>query len=200
VPDHRDVYDAISETYRDRWGPQTVSAALAAFAQRVGDGVVLDAGCGPGRDLAAFAQLGVDAVGIDSSEGMVRLAVEGGACAHVGDLLDLAGFADGSFRGIWASASLVHLDDDEVRQALSELLRVSDDGAIARVTVKASGDGRHGAGEESEDAGPSRWFRWWSVEEFAAVASSAGWQVESVGYEDDSARVGLRWVVAVLIR
>lgn len=200
MPDHRALYDRIAQGYARMWDDTTVPAGLGPFTGAVGTGVVLDAGCGPGRDLAAFARAGAQAVGVDASAGMVTLARSRGLTACVGDLGRLP-FRDGTFGGVWAAASLVHLDDDEAGAALAELRRVTVDGGVARVTVKAEGPGRVGSGEEPVgDGGEVRWFRWWDAGDFAQLARSARWQVRDVGYEDDGVREGLRWVVADLVR
>jgi len=89
--------------------------------------VILDAGCGPGRDLARFVALGHDARGVDLNPAFVARAA-----AHAptwqADLRELQHiFPQGLFDGIWASASLVHLTDEDAAAVLrqfSALLRL----------------------------------------------------------------------------
>jgi SAM-dependent methyltransferase len=82
---------------------------------------ILDLGCGPGRDLAAFRALGHEPFGL---EGAARLAAL--ARAHSGcevweqDFLALKLPAE-SFDGIFANASLFHVPSSELPRVLGEL-------------------------------------------------------------------------------
>jgi SAM-dependent methyltransferase len=82
---------------------------------------ILDLGCGPGRDLKTFAELGHIAIGL---EGAVHLAVM--ARAHSGcevwqqDLLKLD-LPDNYFDGVFANAALFHVPSQELPRVLLEL-------------------------------------------------------------------------------
>ena len=80
-------------------------------------GKILDAGCGSGRDARYFLSQGFEVVAIDASEEMVKSAsnLTGQAAVQMR-------FEDMSFRnefdGVWASASLLHIE----RSLLSDIL------------------------------------------------------------------------------
>jgi SAM-dependent methyltransferase len=82
---------------------------------------ILDFGCGPGRDLKAFAEHGHIAVGL---EGAARLAVM--ARAHSAgevwqqDFLKLD-LPDRHFDGVFANAALFHVPSQELPRVLLEL-------------------------------------------------------------------------------
>jgi SAM-dependent methyltransferase len=66
--------------------------------------MVLDLGCGPGRDLAVFRDLGYVAVGLDGAEELVRMAREHSGCEVLHqDFLKLR-LADERFDGVFANA------------------------------------------------------------------------------------------------
>lgn len=71
-------------------------------------GLILDAGCGSGRDSKAFLARGYGVHAFDASAEIARIA-----SAHIGQLVEVAsfdGFSDArSFDGIWACASLLHV-------------------------------------------------------------------------------------------
>jgi SAM-dependent methyltransferase len=82
---------------------------------------ILDLGCGPGRDLAAFRALGHDPVGLDGSPAFVAMAREHSGCeVWQQDFLALELPAN-HFDGIFANASLFHVPRQELPRVLREL-------------------------------------------------------------------------------
>ena len=82
---------------------------------------ILDLGCGPGRDLAAFRALGHEAVGLEGSPALAALAREHSGCeVWEQDFLALELPAE-SFDGIFANASLFHVPRRELPRVLGEL-------------------------------------------------------------------------------
>jgi len=82
---------------------------------------ILDLGCGPGRDLKAFKDLGHEPIGLDGSARFVEMAREFSGCAvwHQ-DFLKLDLPAD-YFDGIFANATLFHVPSQELPRVLTEL-------------------------------------------------------------------------------
>ena len=84
---------------------------------------ILDLGCGPGRDLVTFRDLGHQAVGLDGARAFVQMAHEhsGLPVLHQDFLaLDLPA---SEFDGVFANASLFHVPRAELPRVLSELHR-----------------------------------------------------------------------------
>ncbi len=88
-----------------------------------GDGPyrLLDFGCGPGRDLLAFKEMGHEVVGLDGAEEFVELAAKHSGCEvwHQ-DFLNLK-LSQEHFDGIFANASLFHIPSQELPGVLSQL-------------------------------------------------------------------------------
>ena len=93
-------------------------------------GNVLDAGCGSGRDVRYFLEKGYNVEGIDASIKMSILASR-----YTGKLIKCLSFHEiawkDHFDGIWACASLLHLDDKSSKIAFSKLIdSLKDDGIL----------------------------------------------------------------------
>jgi SAM-dependent methyltransferase len=82
---------------------------------------ILDFGCGPGRDLAAFRALGHEPVGLDGSAEFVAMASAHSGCeVWRQDFLALD-LPAGRFDGVFANASLFHVPRKELPRVLREL-------------------------------------------------------------------------------
>ena len=78
---------------------------------------ILDLGCGPGRDLAAFRSLGHEPIGLEGSPPLAAMAREHGGCeVWEQDFLAL-NLPAGRFDGIFANASLFHVPCQELPRA-----------------------------------------------------------------------------------
>lgn len=96
-------------------------AALLEHLQGAGPFRILDFGCGPGRDLRAFHDLGHEAIGLEGAERFVELARSYSGCEvwHQDFLkLELPGEF---FDGVFANASLFHVPSQELPRVLREL-------------------------------------------------------------------------------
>src|SRR4029078_1593737 len=81
---------------------------------------ILDLGCGPGRDLAYFASLGHEAIGLHGCARFCEMArAYAGVEVWCQDFLALALPAH-RFDGIFANASLFHVPGQELARVLRE--------------------------------------------------------------------------------
>jgi SAM-dependent methyltransferase len=82
---------------------------------------ILDFGCGPGRDLAAFRALGHEPIGIEGSPIFAAMARGYSGCeVWEQDFLALK-LPAGRFHGIFANASLFHVPRQELPRVLGQL-------------------------------------------------------------------------------
>ncbi len=96
---------------------------------------VLDAGCGSGRDSLFFKNQGFQVTAFDASKEMVKLASE----LLVQKVL-LMSFEDLSlteqYDGIWACASLLHVEKAKLSRVVAELAKHLKDGGVFYISFK----------------------------------------------------------------
>ncbi len=82
---------------------------------------ILDFGCGPGRDLPAFAKRGHRAIGLEGAQALADMARSHSACeVWQQDFLQLE-LPDARFDGVFANASLFHVPSQELPRVLRQL-------------------------------------------------------------------------------
>jgi len=117
-------YEEYAESFWRSTKGHDVSQNIAAFLRHI-EGThrftILDFGCGPGRDLKTFQELGHDPVGLDGTARFVEIARAYSGCEvwHQ-DFLRLA-LPPERFDGVFANASLFHVPRQELPRVLNEL-------------------------------------------------------------------------------
>lgn len=122
-------------------------------------GLILDAGCGAGRDIKAFGHAGFRVRAFDASAELVRLAQE-----HAGQAVELRRFEEvdehSCYDGIWACASLLHVSEADLPATLSRLWASLKPGGVFYLSFK-HGEGERRAGERDfTDATEARLRDW----------------------------------------
>jgi SAM-dependent methyltransferase len=82
---------------------------------------ILDFGCGPGRDLKAFRDLGHEAVGLEGSARFAAMAREHSGCEVLEQDFLVLDLPAARFDGVFANASLFHVPGRELPRVLGEL-------------------------------------------------------------------------------
>jgi SAM-dependent methyltransferase len=108
---------------------QNVAALLAHIASEP-PFAILDLGCGPGRDLRTFAELGHSAIGLDGAARFAAMARAHSGCeVWQQDFLRLD-LPAARFDGVFANASLFHVPSRELPRVLRELRAALKPGGI----------------------------------------------------------------------
>jgi SAM-dependent methyltransferase len=117
-------YDASAEAFWEGTRGHDVRQNVAALLRPLegaGPFAILDLGCGPGRDLRAFRELGHEAIGLDGSPRFVEMARAHSGCeVWLQDFLALDLPCE-RFDGVFANASLFHVPRQELPRVLGEL-------------------------------------------------------------------------------
>lgn len=126
-------YEQSAQTFWEGTRDHDVSQNVAALLRHIeaeAPYAILDVGCGPGRDLVTFRDLGHAPVGLDGSPTFVRMAREHAGCeVLLQNLLQLE-LAPERFDGVFANAVLFHVPTQELSQVLGALARTLKPGGV----------------------------------------------------------------------
>jgi SAM-dependent methyltransferase len=116
-------YDHNAEQFQKATQDHDVSQNIQALLQHI-EGpkpfTILDFGCGPGRDLKKFTELGHVAIGLDGSSKFAAMAGTLEFEVWEQNFLQL-NLPNDRFDGIFANASLFHIPRQELSRVLKEL-------------------------------------------------------------------------------
>lgn len=117
-------YDQHAQRFRERTWDHDVRQNIAALLRHVEGSAplrILDFGCGPGRDLLAFRQLGHQPTGLEGSAALAAMAREAAGCEVLEQNFLALRLPAKYFDGVYANASLFHVPAQELPRVLSQL-------------------------------------------------------------------------------
>lgn len=181
-----ETYNKISKIYADYTEKKLMQYQLSKFTLLLLGKKVLDAGCGVGRDVDYMREDGLDAVGVDLSEGILDEAKKRYPKSKF-KLMDFRkmSFKNGSFDGIWSMAGIVHVDRSEVLSVLKEFSRVLKAKGALYVAV-VEGEGEEEVRKEKYSNEP-RVYVYFKQDEMERYLKDAGFEIlESEVSETDN--------------
>ena len=143
-------YERNAESYFRATHDTDLSTIYQRFIRRLPKGGrILDAGSGSGRDTLAFVERGYYVKAFDSSTALCKLSTEfTGIRTSVRRFQEVE--EEEEYHGVWACASLLHVPETELADAINRLVRALKAGGVLYMSFK------HGAGERV--AGDGRFF------------------------------------------
>jgi len=107
-----------------------------------GSPFLVDFGCGDGREVRLYQQVFGSLCGyygLDLSSGMLRYVKSFAPDAKLVQAnFNYLPFLDNSLPTVWATASYLHIDRDQIRKALAELFRVMTPNGHGFISLKAN--------------------------------------------------------------
>jgi SAM-dependent methyltransferase len=152
-------YNQDAEGFWEGTRAHDVSQNVAALLEAI-EGpppfTILDFGCGPGRDLATFTQLGHRAIGLEGAPRFVEMARARTGCeVWQQDFLRLD-LPSACFDGVFANAALFHVPSQELPRVLRQLhATIKPGGVLFSSNPRGNNDegwnrGRYGAYHDLE--------------------------------------------------
>ena len=173
MPNTINFYNANAATFFSDTVNVEMSALHTRFLRHVPDGgLILDAGCGSGRDSKAFVALGYRVTAFDASPALAQMASD-----LIGQPVATRTFDQVAetaiYDGIWACASLLHLPQSALPDALGRLWTALKPGGVCYLSFKLGDEEREHNGRHFTDATEAR-LRGWAAE-LVDVASLDCW-------------------------
>jgi SAM-dependent methyltransferase len=175
ITDHTlDYYNGRPDDFWEHTRDHDVSQNITALLQNIAGEppfTILDFGCGPGRDLKTFADLGHVAIGLEGAAPFAAMARAHSGCEiWQQDFLKLD-LPNNRFDGIFANASLFHIPSQELPRVLAELhATLKPGGVLFSSNPHGQNDegwnrGRYGAYHDAES-----WRRFMTAANFTELA------------------------------
>ncbi len=146
--DTLEYYEKEYETFISETIDADTEVLRRRFLKNIPDkGDILDLGCGSGRDTRAFLDAGYHVSAIDGSVEICRAASEyTGIAVKCRDFFDIND--EEAYDGIWACASILHVEKSMIPKLLKILYRALKKGGILYMSFKYGDhngfrDGRH---------------------------------------------------------
>ena len=170
-----------------------MEALYEVFTEKLpGKAIILDAGCGSGRDSLYFKDLGHHIFAMDASQEMCQFAGE-----YIGQSVLLCRFQDMQFKvlfdGIWASASLIHVPSNEIVRVLQRFNWYLKDNGIMYASFKYG---------DFEGEREGRYYLDLTEEMAIKFFTEAGFNIEKMWITDDvrANHVNEKWLNVLVNR
>ena len=143
VPEVLAHFDRIAAEYCKITANADMRRDLARFSAHLPGARVVDAGCGSGRDTKAMRAMGLEVYAYDGAPQIVAQArvnlgdesVQHHPHSQISELL-----VANQYSGVWACASLIFLNDDELKAALADFHAVLSPGGVLYMSFKEGSD------------------------------------------------------------
>ena len=164
--------------------------ALLRHTQGPAPLAILDLGCGPGRDLVTFKELGHAPVGLDGSKVLAAMARKHSGCEVLEQDLLALDLPESRFSGIFANAVLFHVPSQELPRVLRDLHRTLNPGGVLFCS--------NPRGPDMEGLDGDRYGCWLRLETWRQYVTEAGFTELEHFYRPTGRAIEMQpWLVTV---
>jgi SAM-dependent methyltransferase len=163
-------YERSAQAFWEGTKDHDVSQNIAALLQAIDAPAplkLLDFGCGPGRDLKTFKELGHLPIGLEGAAALATMARSYSGCEVLQQNFLALQLPAGHFDGVFANAVLFHVPSQALPQVLQQLHAALKPGGVL-FSSNPRGEGQEG----------------WQGERYGAFHDLASWQayMEAAGF------------------
>ncbi|MEK7650195.1 MAG: class I SAM-dependent methyltransferase [Patescibacteria group bacterium] len=186
------AYNAIAERYADEAEPLHADGFIHHFrAGMPPDPLMLDVGCGFGRSIPIFGDMGIRRfVGIDPAEKLVAIGKRYWPAAdfRIIGVYDLSShFPQEHFDAFWACTTLMHIPRHRMREALDAIRNVIKRGALGFISVPAGEQTfQRWVGNHANEVEPRLTVNQWTLETFRPILAAARLSIiDNLSWQED---------------
>lgn len=166
-----DYYDFAAVEYFNTTSQLNISHLWNKVNGETNKNMILDIGCGSGRDMRYFSGKGYEVFGVDISFSLIKLAHNySNQPVALADMCKLP--FEKSFTIAWAIASLLHIHRRNIVATLTEIHRVLNKNSRFIASIK------EGVGNGVDEKG--RYFTYYQEDEWANILRRANFEVQSI--------------------
>lgn len=187
----KDFYNTnATEYYKKTIRAENMSNIELFLSNIESKGLILDLGCGSGRDSLIFKEKGFMVYPIDYSDGLASISEkENGLKVYLRDFTKMKNFGDGIWNGIWANASLLHIPKEELIKILPKLYEGLVPGGYLYFSLKPS----YRFGYE-ESMVQERFFAKYSEEGIRRILSELNISIDKIWVTKSTIENGQDWL------
>ena len=165
-----DYYQKHFQTYHQRTFSIDPSSFLEPLRKRLEPGcTLLDIGCGSGRDMLWFKNLGFDVSGFERSVGLAELARQNSGCKVIEGDFEVFDFQNSPSDAVLLAGSLVHVPHEKLLPVFERVTAGLKPGGKVLVSLK------QGKGTGTDELG--RIFYFWQEKELEDLFQRLGFAV-----------------------
>lgn len=196
-----DYYQSNHQAYHEKTFSIDPSSFLKPFVSRLAEGaVILDVGCGSGRDLLWLKNRGFNMIGFERSKGLAKLARENSGCKVIEGDFEIYDFSELSVDAILMSGSLVHVPHEKLPDVFENINRALARTELSAMSYEPKADLyislKEGTGSRTDEHG--RIFYLWQDSGLRDLFDKQGFSVIDFSRSQSVIRAGDIWLGYVL--
>ena len=174
------TYNSTAQQYAQSVDKIVLHDSLNGFVSRIMQNnsedykpLVIDLGCGSGRDIVELSQRNCKVVGVDFSDALLTIARQKNPDAELVNS-DMRKYESSlQFDGVWANASLLHIPKEEIKNLVSNIYEMLKPRGVLFSSVK-EGLGEELIEDNRYEGNPKKFFTYYEKGEMEQILEDVG--------------------------